>query len=92
MGATMVFASVAIAAGLAFLVLILAINMKRDMQQQAAGPHSFVGDQSEAPRQETRTSTREYGAKDCYIDCMRAFRWESKERDKCSSACGLRET
>lgn len=89
MDTTMVFVSLVIAAGIAFLVLILAIKMKHDMQQQAAGPHSFAGDQSELAKREAEPPTREYGSKDCYVDCMRAFRWESKERGECSEACGL---
>ena len=89
MDTSMVFASLVIVGGMAFLVLILAIKMKHDMQHQAAGPHSFVGDQSELTRREAEPPTREYGAKDCYVDCMQAFRWESKERGECSEACGL---
>jgi hypothetical protein len=89
MDTSMVFASLVIAAGVAFLVLILAIKMRRDIQESAAGPHSFSGDQSELTKREAGPSTREYGAKDCYVDCMRAFRWESKERGECSEACGL---
>lgn len=91
MDTTMVFASLVIAAGMAFLGLILAIKMKHDMQPQAAGPHSFAGDQSELTGREAEPPTREYGAKDCYVDCMRAFRWESKERPECSTVCGLQE-
>ncbi len=89
MDTTMVFASLVIAAGMAFLVLILAIKMRNDIQQSAAGPHSFAGDQSELTKREAEPPKREYGAKDCYVDCMRAFRWESKERGECSEACGL---
>lgn len=92
MDTTMVFASLVIAAGMVFLVLVLAIKMKHDMQQRADGPHSFTGEQSELARREAEPPAREYGAKDCYADCMRAFRWESKERGECSEACGLRET
>ncbi len=91
MDTTMVFISLVIAAGVAFLVLILAIKMKYDMEQRTAGPHSFAGDQSELTRREAEPPVREYGAKDCYVDCMRAFHWESKERGECSEACGLRE-
>ena len=91
MDTTMVFASLVIAAGMAFLVLILAIKMRHDVQHRAAGPHSFAGEQSELTKREAEPPVREYGAKDCYVDCMRAFRWESKERGECSEACGLRE-
>ncbi len=89
MDTSMVFTSLVIAAAVAFLVLMLAIKMKHDMRQRTAGPHSFAGDESELTRREAEFPTREYGAKDCYVDCMRAFRWESKERGECSEACGL---
>ena len=92
MNLTMVFDASVIAAGVAFLVLILAVKMRRDLKHQAAGPHSFSGEQSELTNREGETPEREYGAKNCYVDCMRAFRWESKERGGCSSACGLPET
>jgi hypothetical protein len=91
MDTTMVFASLVIAAGVAFLVIILAIRMRDDIKQSAAGPHSFAGEGPELPRREGEPPAREYGAKDCYVDCMRAFRWESKERGECSDACGLQE-
>ena len=32
---------------------------------------------------------REYGAKDCYEDCIKAFRYEDKEKPECARACGL---
>ncbi len=91
MDTSMVFTSLVIAAGIAFLVIILAMKMRHDLQQSATGPHSFTGDQSELTRREAEPPTREYGAKDCYVDCMRAFRWEAKERGECSEACGLPE-
>ena len=31
----------------------------------------------------------EYGACDCYCDCMTAFRWDCKEAAECASACGV---
>jgi len=92
MDTTMVFASLVIAVGMAFLVLILAIKMRHDIQESEAGPHSFSGDQAELTKREAEPPAREYGAKDCYVDCMKAFRWESKERGECSTACGLQET
>jgi hypothetical protein len=92
MNFTMVFDASVVTAGVAFLVLILAVKMRRDLKHEAAGPHSFAGEPPELTKGEAETPKREYGAEDCYADCMRAFRWESKERDKCSSACGLRET
>jgi hypothetical protein len=91
MDITMVFASLVIAAGAAFLVIILAIRMRDDIKQSAAGPHSFAGEVPELPKGEVEPPAREYGAKDCYVDCMRAFRWESKERGECTNACGLQE-
>ena len=91
MDTTMVFASLVIAAGMAFLVIILAIRMRDDIKQSAAGQHTFAGEESELPKREVEPPAREYGAKDCYVDCMRAFRWESKERGECTAACGLQE-
>lgn len=32
---------------------------------------------------------REYGAKDCYDDCIKAFRYDDKEKPECARACGL---
>jgi hypothetical protein len=91
METTMVFASLIIAAGMAFLVIILAIRMREDIKQSAASPHSFAGERPESPKREVEPPAGEYGAKDCYVDCMRAFRWESKERGECTEACGLQE-
>ncbi len=88
MNFTAVFDASVITAGVAFLVFILAVKMRRDLKHEAAGPHSF----EEQPPEVTRGPTREYGAKDCYVDCMRAFRWDSKERGECSEACGLPRT
>ncbi len=31
----------------------------------------------------------EYGAEDCYEDCMRLFRNEERERPECAKACGI---
>jgi hypothetical protein len=91
METTMVFASLIIAAGVAFLVIILAIRMREDIKQSAARPDTFAGEGPELPHREVEPPGREYGAKDCYVDCMRAFHWESKERDECTEACGLQE-
>ncbi len=88
---TMIFTSLIIAAGMAFLVIILAVRMRDDIKQSAAGPHTFAGEESELPKREVEPPAREYGAKDCYVDCMRAFRWEAKERGECTAACGLQE-
>ncbi len=89
---TMLFASIVIAAGVAFLVIILAIRMKHDIQHSSPGPHAFTGEHPGLTHREAEPPVREYGAKDCYVDCMRAFRWESKERTECSEACGLQES
>ncbi len=30
-----------------------------------------------------------YGAKDCYEDCIKLFRYEEREKPECARACGL---
>ena len=91
MDTSMVFTSLVIAAGMAFLVIILAIRMRDDIRQSAAGSHSFTKETSKTALREVKPPAGEYGSKDCYVDCMRAFRWESKERGECTEACGLQE-
>ncbi len=91
MDTSMVFTSLVIAAGVAFLVIILGIRMRDDIRQSAAGPHSFPKEASKTALREVEPPAGEYGSKDCYVDCMRAFRWELKERGGCAAACGLQE-
>ena len=90
MDISMIFASLLIAAAMAFLVIILGIRMRDDIRKSALDSHSSAREGS-MTRREADALPREYGTKDCYVDCMRAFRWEYEQRGKCSAACGIQE-
>ena len=91
MDTSMFFASLIIAVGMAFLVIILAIRMRDGIRKSAIGSYSSAREGSQRADPEVEPLAREYGMRDCYVDCMRAFRWESKKRGECSAACGLQE-
>lgn len=49
--------------------------------------------QAESPQEPLRADAVKaspYGPADCFDDCMRVFKWQSKEESDCAQACGLR--
>lgn len=55
-----------------------AVTTKKGYETSEVGRQSVAG-----------AGVREYGAKDCYEDCIKAFRYEDTEKPECARACGL---
>jgi hypothetical protein len=77
--------SVMLAAVAVFFIWIL-VSDAQAMKRSGVSPAS-----EGAAAGQSAESEVDYGAADCFYDCMRAFRWEAAEESPCASACGLKE-
>jgi hypothetical protein len=72
-----------------FLVVIIQLIRARLAEMEDAGE---IGTKPAAPRASSgpdSEDTASYGPIDCFNDCMRVFRWTSKEEVECAKSCGL---
>ncbi|MGO9571326.1 MAG: hypothetical protein ACLP5H_27695 [Desulfomonilaceae bacterium] len=87
MDTILIAGSVMLAAVAAFFIWIL-VSDSRAMKKSGVIPANEMATGSTAGQ--PGGSETDYGATDCFYDCMRAFQWESKEESPCASACGLK--
>ena len=88
MDTILIVGSVMLAAVAAFFIWIL-VSDARAIRRSDVGPANEMAGGSTGGQ--TGGSEVDYGAADCFYDCMRAFRWEAAEESPCASACGLKE-
>jgi hypothetical protein len=85
MDTILILGSVMLASVAAFFIWIL-VSDARAMKRSGVSP----ANEGEATGQAGESEV-DYGAADCFYDCMHAFRWEAAEESPCAAACGLKE-
>jgi hypothetical protein len=87
MDTILIVGSVMLAAVAVFFIWVL-VSDSRAMKRSETAPVNEMSARSATGQ--GGESEFDYGAADCFYDCMRAFRWEAADESPCASACGLK--